>query len=121
MRPKQVIPNKLEFCYSDCMNTIFLSVVFIHAVIHGLAFSTSLLPAQDRQTIMPVSKIAGLMWLGAAVLFVLTASLYIYDIPSWQMFAIGAIALSQFVLLLSWDKAKFGTIPNIIILAAVLF
>ena len=58
------------------------------------------------------------MWFIATFLFLITAILFQLKIDYWAIFAIGAVVISQIVIILSWHDAKFGTIANVIILIA---
>ena len=65
-----------------------------------------------------VSKIHGILWLGTTLLFLLTGLTFLFR-PSWMYFpAIIAVIVSTFLIISVWKEAKFGMIPNTIILLA---
>jgi hypothetical protein len=58
----------------------------------------------------------GNLWLICAILFLTVLILMIFNKPWWPFFAIAAVMLSQTLIIIYWQDAKFGTILNIIIL-----
>lgn len=67
-----------------------------------------------------ISKPMGILWLVTALLFLVVLFLFAFHTPWWWIPGIVAIA-SQFLIILSWQDAKFGTLANLIILAAILW
>lgn len=63
-----------------------------------------------------LSKPLGLIWFFAFLLFVATIIQYLLKNEYWWLTAIIAILVSQTLIIIYWQNAKFGTIPNIIIL-----
>lgn len=98
------------------MKYIFAFVMMIHGLIHlmglGNAFGLTKLPALTKY----ISKPTGLLWLLAAVLFILSAVNYLVKKENWALSAIGAVLLSQLLIVWYWQDAKMGTIANSIIL-----
>lgn len=41
-------------------------------------------------------------------------------IERWWILAVAALSFSQFLIILSWQDAKFGTIPNLVIVLVAL-
>jgi len=72
--------------------------------------------APMEQLSMSISKISGIGWLLACILFLLAAIAYISKQNWWFIFAIAAILLSTILIISVWKDAKFGMIPNLIIL-----
>lgn len=92
--------------------------LLLHGLIHFLGFAKAFSLASVEQLQLPISKSSGLLWLVAGLLLVLTAILQFRDSSSWPLWAFGAIAISQFLILLSWQDAKWGTIANLVVLVA---
>lgn len=65
---------------------------------------------------MPISLPIGLLWLLSALCFLIVAVLFAIGENRWGFVAIPSVFLSQVLIILSWSDAKFGTIPNIVIL-----
>lgn len=66
--------------------------------------------------LVPISRPLGTLWLLSAILFLFSAVMFATSKSWWGFVAILAVLLSQILIILSWPDAKFGTIPNIIIL-----
>ena len=62
----------------------------------------------------------GVLWLLALVLFLAAAIQLISNHDLWWITALAAIILSQVLIILFWQDAKFGTTANIIILLSVI-
>ncbi|MCO6487370.1 MAG: hypothetical protein J5I98_03080 [Phaeodactylibacter sp.] len=96
---------------------LFLFIVFIHGLIHLLGFVKAFQLSEVSQLTQDISRPAGLAWLAAALLFLVTGVLYLAgnDKP-WPILAFVSIVLSQALIFMAWQDAKFGTIANAIIL-----
>jgi hypothetical protein len=101
---------------------LFLALL---AVVHGLihlmgpakAFGFAALP----QLTIPISRSVAVLWLlAAALLFVSAAALYLWPRWWWVAGAL-AVAVSQAVIITSWTDAKFGTLANVVLLAAAVY
>jgi hypothetical protein len=92
-------------------------LLFLHGIIHIIGFVKAFSLAPVPQVTKLISKPHGILWLLAALLFVLAAILCTLR-KDWWMFAVPAIILSQYLITSIWADAKFGTIANIILLAA---
>lgn len=103
------------------MRLAFAALVVVHAVIHlmGVAKAFDLAPLEQLK--LPISPTAGVFWLVSAVLL-LTACALFFIAPRWFWLA-GALAIvvSQAVILTSWSDARAGTVPNIVLLAVVVY
>ncbi len=97
---------------------IFLSIVIgFHAFIHLLGFAKAFNLATAEQLSQPISKPKGLLWLAAAVFFSLSIILLLIDVDLWWIFSAAAICFSQSSIVLHWKEAKYGTLPNLLILS----
>jgi hypothetical protein len=63
-----------------------------------------------------ISKPLGILWLIAAVLFVISSFLFIIRSDYWWALSAPAVIISQILIILSWKDAKFGTIANLIMI-----
>ncbi len=76
--------------------------------------------AEIEQLTLPISKPAGMFWLIASILFVIAGAVYFYDKNWWWIVAALGMVISQVLIVIYWQDAKFGTIANIIILIVCL-
>jgi hypothetical protein len=103
------------------MLKIFLLIVlFIHGLIHILGFLKAFQFAEINQLTQNISKPMGILWLITLLLFLAAAIELISNHNLWWITALIALILSQVLIILVWQDAKFGTIANIIILLAVI-
>lgn len=98
----------------------FLILVVLHALIHLMGWLKAYSLADLPQFTQTVSRPAGIMWLVSALLFLATAVLFILKKEAWWQLGLAAIVLSQILIILFWQDAKFGTIANGLILIGVL-
>ena len=98
------------------MRIIFFIIIILHALIHLLGFIKAFGFAEINQLTQNISKPIGILWL-IALLFLLAAAIqFISNHDLWWITALVAVILSQILIILFWQDAKFGTIPNIVIL-----
>lgn len=98
---------------------IFASLLIMHGVIHLMGFAKAFQYAKLKQLAIAISKPVGTLWLLAALLFILSSMLFLLKKDYWTIIAIASAIISQIVIIISWQDAKFGTIANVIILIAV--
>ena len=104
----------------NMIKIIFLFIVIIHGLIHLMGFMKAFKLAEISQLIQRISRPSGILWLFSTLLFLAVAVLLLLKKEEWWMLAIVAIIASQILIVFSWQDAKYGTIPNIIILAAII-
>lgn len=97
---------------------ILISLLFLlHAILHlmGLvkSFYDDFLPALSRK----ISRSEGILWLVCAVLLFIADLYFLMDYDYWPVLSILGALLSQFLITLNWEDAKYGTVLNILILA----
>lgn len=100
------------------LKAIFLLIIVCHGLIHLLGFTKAFNLAAVSQLNQNISKTNGAFWLIAAILFIITAILFLLKNNSWWIVAVPAIIISQYLIFTSWQDAKFGTLANVIILVA---
>ncbi|WP_071394073.1 DUF6920 family protein [Bacillus tuaregi] len=98
------------------MRFVFFLVLIVHGFIHSIGFIKAFQLAEMNVLKTPISKSVGLLWFVTACLFIIGALLFIFNQMWWWMPSLIAVLLSQTVIILSWQDAKFGTILNILIL-----
>lgn len=102
------------------MKWIFFSVIITHALIHLLGFLKAFQLAEINQLTQNISKPMGILWLIAIILFLAAAIQLISHHDLWWITALAAVILSQVLIILFWQDAKFGTIANMTILFLVI-
>lgn len=101
------------------MKQVFAFVIVLHALILTLEFCKAFNFA-TLDALQPITRPMGLLWLTAALLF-LVAVLMLYTMPQWWWLPAGfALVCSTIVIVAAWSDAKFGLIPNAIILIPVI-
>ena len=103
------------------VNYLFTGIVFIHGLIHLMGYSKSFHYSELKNITEPISKPVGVLWITACILFIATAILFLAKKDFWWMIGVAAIILSQLVIVLSWNDARFGTIANVLILLFILW
>jgi hypothetical protein len=98
------------------MKIFFLIIITLHGLIHLLGFLKAFQLAEINQLTQNISKPMGILWLIALLLFLAAAIQFLSKHNLWWITGLAAVILSQVLIILFWQDAKFGTIPNIIIL-----
>lgn len=98
---------------------LFLIIVLAHGLIHLIGFAKAFNYGNITQITKEISKPSGILWLLTAFLLIGAAILYLLKKDASLIFGLIAVIISQILIFTVWKEAKFGTIANIIILAAV--
>lgn len=101
------------------LKSVFLILLFIHSLIHLMGFAKAFEFGKFSQLNIEISKSVGLLWLGAGILITLTAVLFIVGWNSWWLPGIVSVILSQSLIILAWQDAKFGTAINLILILVI--
>lgn len=109
------------------LRIIFSAIIVIHALIHLIGFSKELqVPPPENFNVKEIISssvklnLKGLLWWVCFIGFVLAIIFYELGKDWWWIIAICAVMLSQTLIILYWNDAKWGTVVNVIILAAIL-
>lgn len=95
---------------------VFVIFVLIHGAIHLLGFLKAFNFAKINQLSGSISKQNGFIWLIAGLLFGVSMVFFLLKNERWWLIGSIAIVISQLIIILFWQDAKYGTIANIIIL-----
>ncbi|MBK7373942.1 MAG: DUF6544 family protein [Saprospiraceae bacterium] len=98
------------------MKYVFAFIVLVHGLIHLMGFSKAFGVGQITSLTRDISKQTGAIWLLAALLFLIAGTGYLFKKEWWPVIAAFGVVVSQILIILSWQDAKFGTIANVIIL-----
>ncbi len=98
------------------MRIAFVVLLVIHGAIHLLGFAKAFRLAEINQLAQPIGRALGSVWLLAALLMFATAAAFYASPKHWWLVGCVALLVSQIVIVTSWRDAKFGTLPNVILL-----
>ena len=97
-------------------------LLFLLIISHGGMHVVAYLIAENYLAILGLSlefwEYGGWAWLIPACLFLISGALQLFSNRRWPLVAIVAVSLSQLLIFLNWDEARFGSIANLIILIA---
>lgn len=108
---------------------IFLTLLLaLHGLIHLLGALKWLGMARVSQlsgrTLINLSstgeRVLGALWLLTCLLLLLAAALQMTRIDSWWVVALSGVLLSQGLIVVAWQDAKFGSLANLMLLLAAL-
>ena len=98
------------------MKYFFGLVILIHALIHSLGFVKAFSFTEIKTLTLPIVKWQGLLWLLAMVVIMLYAIAWFTQYRFSWLLGFGAVILSQVLIVIFWKDAKFGTLPNAMML-----
>ncbi len=103
------------------MKIAFNVVVILHGLIHFLGFIKAFGLFKIDGLSQPISKKVGIAWMASGISFFIYLILFLLKINLAWIAGFIVVALSQVLIIMYWKDAKFGTIPNTIILLVVIF
>jgi uncharacterized protein DUF6544 len=103
------------------MATVLVLLLAAHGLIHLLGFAKAFQLADLPQLTQPISPLAGALWFVSALLFLAAAGSLFITARAWWAIAACALVVSVAVIFTSWNDAKFGLLPNLVVLAATVF
>ena len=96
---------------------IFVAILLLlHAILHLLGFVKAFYSDFFPKLARDISRSEGLLWLMCCGLLILANIYFLLHYPFWPLLAIIGSLLSQFMITMNWEDAKYGTILNILIL-----
>jgi hypothetical protein len=98
------------------MRIAFLIIVLFHALIHLLGFVKGFGLKEVKELTLPISKPMGFLWLTAAILLLTFGVVQLLQSKYAWLVGLVAVLISQVLVFLFWKDARFGTLPNLIIL-----
>jgi hypothetical protein len=102
------------------MRLIFSMLLFFHGIIHLAGFIKSFGIRNIPQLTVEISKQTGVLWLFVALLFVIAALCFLLQKNWWVCLSLPAVLISQVLITMAWQDAKYGSIANLIILFVVI-
>lgn len=98
------------------MKFAFIAIIVIHGLIHLTGFVKAFKLAPVKQLSQDITRPFGALWLAAAILFLLSAIFFSVSQRWWWIYSLTGILLSQFLIIRSWNDARYGTIANVVVL-----
>lgn len=92
----------------------------VHALIHLFGFNKAFGLGTVPILTNDVSKTLGLIWLLTTIVFFFVIVLFLLKKEWWFLLAFIAVAISQILIIIYWEDAKFGSVANVIILIAAI-
>ncbi|EDY83823.1 hypothetical protein VDG1235_3450 [Verrucomicrobiia bacterium DG1235] len=101
---------------------VFIAIVLIvHGAIHLLGFVKAFGYAKVEELTLPISKMAGLIWLLATGLFLVSSGLLFLGSGLWVLVGLIAMLVSQGLIVSFWKDAKYGTVANVLVCALLVY
>jgi hypothetical protein len=96
---------------------LFLAIlVLVHGFIHFAGFLKGFALKDLKELTLPISKAFGLAWLGAGIMVLTFAVLFLLHSRYAWAAGFAALLVSQFLVIWFWKDARPGTIPNLLLL-----
>ena len=102
------------------MRIVLVLLIILHGLIHLMGFAKAFQFGEMAQFTKEISRPMGILWLLAALLFLVTAIAFFLRKDWWPILGIIMVVLSQGLIFNTWAYAKYGTIANAIILVAAI-
>lgn len=100
------------------MRAALVTLVLVHGAIHLLGFVQAFGLAKATLH-ADIGRPLGVVWLLVGVGFLASAALLFTDSRIWAYVALPTVIASQALIVSTWSEAWFGTIANVIVLAAI--
>lgn len=95
---------------------LVIIIIGLHGLIHLMGFVKAFNLAEIKGLTQSISRPLGLFWFSAFLLFAAALVQYAVKNEFWWLTAITGMMVSQALVIIFWRDAKFGTVPNVIIL-----
>lgn len=102
------------------MKFLFAFLLLTHSLIHLLGVIKAFRPEKFPQLSRNISKPEGGVWALAFFLLIASFVLYLNNDEMWPAMAIGGVILSQVLVSLNWEDARYGTFANLLIMGVAL-
>ena len=99
---------------------LILFLIIIHGLIHiwGLikAFKLATVGMLTRE----ISGLGGIIWTIATVFFLFTSVIFLLNVRLWLILLALSYVLSIILIIAYWKDAKFRTVSNVLLIAAII-
>ena len=96
------------------MKYFYALLLIFHGFLHLIGFIKAFFSTGIFKDLLSISKPMGLLWLLTSLLFIYASSALLNN-KKWISLIVIAVCLSQYLIIMNWKDAKFGTILNIIV------
>lgn len=97
------------------MKAAFIVVILAHGLLHLIGAVKGLGLGDFQQLSLPISRTMGMVWLAACVLFSAYCVALVVNFEYAWMVGLSAAVVSQVLIVMFWGDARFGTIPNVLV------
>lgn len=101
------------------LRALLLALLLIHGLIHLMGLVKAYGWAEVRALQQPIGRPMGLLWALATVLFLIAAWAMLGRSDRWWIPALAGVVLSQVLIVLHWQGARFGTIADLLLLMVI--
>lgn len=98
------------------MRLAFVVLLALHGIIHLAGFAKGFGLAEVSGLRLPVGRLAGALWLVAALGLLASATAFLVAPDAWWRVALPSLVLSQALIVHAWADARFGTVANVLAL-----
>jgi hypothetical protein len=98
------------------MEILFIVLIVAHGFFHLVGFMKAFNLVSINNFRIDITKTFGIGFLIAFVFFAFLIMMYAYKSTNWWVYGIFGAIISQVLIINYWREAKYGTIPNLIIL-----
>lgn len=102
------------------MKTIIFTIILLHGLIHLMGFTKAFGLSEISELTLPISRGWGVLWLITSITLILSGVLWWLNLSYWWIPAMIGIVLSQILVIALWQDARYGSIPNVIILLVII-
>lgn len=102
------------------MKILLAVLLILHGLIHLMGFAKGFQLAKLEEMVLPISRVGGVIWLFAFFMLLTSGLFLLMDIQIWWKISILGVVLSQFLILYSWQDAKYGSAANFLIAIGIL-
>ncbi len=95
-------------------------ILFIHGLLHLMGYSKAFQYSGIKHIEAHISRPIGILWIMGCLFFIATGVLLLLSNDYWQIAGLASVGLSQIAIIIGWQNAKYGTIANLLILAALI-
>lgn len=103
------------------MKWAIVVLMTLHGLVHLMGPAKAFGWAELPQLAQPISRVGGVAWFLAALALLATAMSFAVSLRDWWAIGLVAVVCSQAVIVSSWGDARFGTLPNVVLLLVVVW
>lgn len=101
------------------LRILLLILLVVHGLIHLLGLVKAFGWAEVRALRQPIGRPMGLLWALAALLFLIATWAMLGRSDRWWIPALAGVVLSQVLIVLHWQDARFGTVANVLLVLVI--